>query len=255
MSRIKGAEMLLISFPRSGSHWLCYCLEYITKMYAPRGYRHDGWPAGPDDNPTPNNLLLINTHDLIKSQREAKLGDLEVLPHIMLIRNYKEVVLGSAFDPARPDHIEKINKYLDRFSQNIREHDEMTRRHPDRDLVIYYEDLILSPDSTLNAVIEWLARLRSMGDIPGYPPSTLVAHRSKTDMLSNLSELIQSISEHSDICASGYPARARDDVLHYSRRVIEKESGRAGLALLESLVHEKLGDVLFEKYVARYSGI
>jgi len=147
----KDFDFLLLSYPRSGSNWVRYCLEFLTKRPT----------VGPDNTITPlnqpfgsrlelgvnldQNYLLYRTHNLIKVKK----------PMILLIRNYKECVLrgfcmSKNLNTSKALGVAKSHSPI--FERNLRTFNNWSEDK----IVVYYEDLILNPEDTLKGILSFV---------------------------------------------------------------------------------------------------
>jgi hypothetical protein len=151
--------MILLAYPRSGSTWLRYCIEFLSK-------RPTGFPGAKSlgDNPVCEKIagmgvdlsakpILYKTHNL----KNFSKGYDEV---IFVVRDYKEVV------PRHYKSSQKKVSLLDMFNSHTRGSEnpmldyvkilEQYEKLERRKCLIYYEDLVTKPKETLMKIVEFL---------------------------------------------------------------------------------------------------
>ena len=164
----ENAKFLLLSAERSGNTWLRYCLEYIFKEPT-IGY-------GPEDDPllihfdmTP---LALKRHSW-NAYEEMDIGYKAYNKTILLIRDYKEIYFRRAcgsgisrdedgwwHDYAKSGlnirHfklcLQGDHSGLEEMTSNIKKYDYLNTPK----MVVYYEDLIESPEPTLKKIKDFI---------------------------------------------------------------------------------------------------
>lgn len=145
-------EPLLITYPRSGTHFLCYLLEFLSK-------KPTGGTIGDiliPRNSGENNFVVITTHKGFKVINDY-------YKVILLIRNYKECLLRNLKKHwnNRADHPERVKAFMEgvrndqaprSFMRNIEAFDE----HNAEKILIYYEDLVSNTAVEIHRLIDFL---------------------------------------------------------------------------------------------------
>jgi hypothetical protein len=149
----------LCSFPRSGNTWTRYCIEFLTKrptlekmgnrihLYnCPLGisFKH----LGTDLNKKP--VWKMHTIDWFNNKFPAYYPESEHL--ILLLRNYKEVIPRHCGN-LTVDMLKDSAHFQKYYFTNLRIYDSW---HPEKRLLIYYEDLINNPEQTLIELLNFL---------------------------------------------------------------------------------------------------
>lgn len=147
MAQYKGPKTLLLSYPRSGNTWMRYCLEYNTQRptfhrqnYDPRN-QPLGWLAG---------FEVDCTKPPIEKTHVLKVHDKNVDQLILLVRNPKEAIKRASKIHDLTEHFIKKEAL---YFENIAIYDSW---HPEKRLLIYYEDFITNPAETLQKVLAFL---------------------------------------------------------------------------------------------------
>jgi len=175
------AEFLLLSYPRSGSTWLRYCIEFITERptlgpdYHMLGFETPSKPIFLDKGAIPvvhshidspffkeyikNSPILLKRHEWLYEENKVKHSYKKV---ILLLRNYKEVMIRN--DPGLAERMEafKFNPSEDdtmknAFDANSGGYITLIRRYHEHEgykTIVHYEDLILKPKETLESLIK-----------------------------------------------------------------------------------------------------
>jgi|7_EtaG_2_1085326.scaffolds.fasta_scaffold00195_29 hypothetical protein len=154
-------EVLLLAYPRSGSNWLRYILEFIyckpTSSWEERLHPRDGSGNGntpifdttgkPRTRP-PYDPPRIEAAHYEKEDRTlphvyhehnvASIEDPERLPLIVLVRNYKECILRHTAPSPKNRFLLKVKDYWEDYYRSLKFYD----KHPGPKLLFYYEDLI-----------------------------------------------------------------------------------------------------------------
>ena len=159
-------KTILLSYPRSGSTWLRYCIEFLTKRLT-KGYDTPGVTMenglgrlvdiGVDCNKPP---IVYKRHG--HTPRERSFYDMDNDNLILLLRNYKECVVRH--------HIGKQNfeKMFYSQTQGYRNGSldyvgclQTYEAWRGKKLLIYYEDLISDPEPELEKVLNLLGADRT----------------------------------------------------------------------------------------------
>ena len=161
------AEFLLLSYPKSGSTWMRYCIEFLTErptFFRTPEPRDRLRVTGHIDSPffvefLTNEPIILKRHAWDEEEAKTKRAYKKI---ILLIRNYKEVALRNGaplpsghaaqteaglrsgwaqklVDPQ--DLLQLFQPYIDSI--------EKYHNHEGEKAIVYYEDLILSPKQTL----------------------------------------------------------------------------------------------------------
>lgn len=149
---------ILLSYPRSGSTWLRYCVEFLTG-FPTVGQNSDGTQGQsvfdrPMINKGRKDYVLTKRHSLYKKY-DKKNDSL-----ILLLRNYKECIprhnyrneisLDILRGSARGGKVNKKNR-VD-YVSNIQEWEKWNKNK----WIVYYEDLINDPENTLAGLLLFL---------------------------------------------------------------------------------------------------
>lgn len=157
-----GRKTFLLSYPRSGSTWMRYCLEYLTgrpTIYRPfLAYENNsplGWNAGFEiDWAKPPIEKMHNKREMKKQQYDSE-NDLLIL----IIRNPKEALSRQekqqlTFALLSKNAGTRSQQYApDTYFINIGIYDSWK---PENRLLIYYEDLLVKPAQTLTKALLFL---------------------------------------------------------------------------------------------------
>lgn len=145
----------ILAFPRSGSTWMRYCVEFLSK-------KKTGYPGSPNpgDNPISEIIngmgvdtnapsILYKTHNIKNfGPKQDKL--------IIIVRDYKEVI---------PRHL-GLDNLMEKFINSTRgmsnpgvdylkiveQYDQLESEK----LLVYYEDFISKPETELRRVLKFL---------------------------------------------------------------------------------------------------
>ncbi len=152
LANYHGPQTFLLSYPRSGNTWFRYCIEFLTQRPTFNPYYQDprnqpiGWQA---------HFTVDITKKPIKKTHRLSLESYnpDVDQVILLIRNPKECFGREKIYshlPITPTSLEIENQS---YFENIAYFDEWS---PHRKIIIYYEDLITDPETTLKRVLDFL---------------------------------------------------------------------------------------------------
>ena len=151
----------LLSYPRSGNTWLRYCIEFLTKRptlekqaevigryNCPLGFWLD---LGTDFERQP----IWKMHERFWMERSGTF-DPQRETLILLVRNYKEAITRQL---GRPLQLHLLQRYTGRWDDPHLYFDNLAlyhRWHPEKRLLLYYEDLITDPRNTLEQLLRFL---------------------------------------------------------------------------------------------------
>ncbi len=229
----------LVSYPRSGSHWLCYCLEYITATCIPRTYRSNKLPYK-----LSSRVIQFNHWGFPGiSYPENTRG-----PRILLLRNYKECIKSHSpaattrTHPRQKQRTGLLPPGMPEYIHNILIYEICV----DPKAIIYYEDLMLNPSAELEKIIKWLEPIISS---PG--------------MRERFDQLILSLDDHRSMCYEGYPTdkiHSGMDLLHHSSKMACGEPAEWDEIAYANWITgsrclnwpEQRTRSIFEKYLGRY---
>ncbi len=153
-------RIYLLSFPRSGNHWLRYCLQYLTGRqtfeHFPRGNfaQLKKWVEFTNETSMPieqNKEIIWKVHF---PYYFAFTGgyNLQNDKLIFLLRDYKECLIRqvspTVFDG---DFLAKYDVFL--YFQNLQFYCNWPQN---KKILIYYEDLIVKPEETLKRILNFL---------------------------------------------------------------------------------------------------
>ena len=140
----KKSKILLISYPKSGSNWVRYSIEFLTKRPTPGHFR----------------LILNKKNPLFERvhgyNTKLVMDDFDKI--ILLIRNYKECLISH-----RKQAFEKVKSIEDFFSLNCKQPPAWYMSNIEcfdcfngEKLLIYYEDLLIKPEIEIVKLINFL---------------------------------------------------------------------------------------------------
>lgn len=191
--KYNGPKTFLLSYPRSANTWMRYCLEYLTqrptfhKTHTDKRNQPLGWLANFEiDCAKPP---IEKTHVLEPGSFNKHVDKL-----ILIVRNPKEAIQRHEHQLNSKEHLTAKGRgklYFD----NIALFDSWD---PQNRILIYYEDLILAPKTTLEQVLFFLNE----------PPSKLDAFMK--DYAEHQKKAIQIYSESNSKAA---------DILFHSKRM------------------------------------
>ncbi len=153
------APVALLTYPHSGTQWLTYCVCQLT--YRPAYVLNEkmwDWNSSmlqlsPDQKKaafyhTHRPEFLTHVHEDFRKHQNGKL--------LIVLRNFKESLFR------RVDTAEKALRLVHRASKGEGDFYKLIRNlsyfqtfPPERRLLIYYEDLILSPKETLQSILNF----------------------------------------------------------------------------------------------------
>jgi len=241
------SNIYLIAYPRSGSNWLRYCFELITKR--PACSRESVWNTG-----ATGSELLFHLHRGDDYSLNTSLD--AVYPNILLLRNYKECVFSHMITAGYMGGFSQMNeivhKHCGDYVDLVRLHDHLSdNKHS---LVVYYEDFITNPKTTLEGVIQYLETMR--GQLQGTLPT-------QKEMQSNLIDLLDNFAHHRNECLEGY--RGTTPGTEYSGRALSslspnrsntrfysERSEGFNLKKVDTYVYNSIKHELYENYLIRY---
>jgi len=232
------AEFLMLSYPRSGSTWLRYCIEFITErptFFRVAGTDHIRVTKHID---TPFFEEFLSHEPIVLKRHEWNSKEAKVLKAynkiILLIRNYKEVSVraGQRGQPVRCPTVPPVSQsYIDLI--------EAYHNHEGEKTIIYYEDLLLTPKETLDSLMKWM-------QVP-------------KNYKHKLEQLMDKFDEHKDKCGKKYRSMSPNGDyktnticnkdIYFHTRCISKDA----LKLVDEDV-EKRCPYLFTLYLKRYKG-
>jgi len=175
--QISEVPVLMLNFPRCGSNFLNYCIEQIIgkRIWKHHGQSYPFWQK-------------------------------EVLPTIVIVRNYKECIPRQDGSYSKYD-LNIIKTYLqnnrptDGDANNVFDYISILKHYDtlddDKRLMIYYEDLLTNPKEELTKVIEFFESL----NIP----------------CNDVTEFFNNFESHSNASLGEYPAtqsRGKDLLFH-----------------------------------------
>lgn len=224
----KDFKHFLMSYPRSGSNWLRYCIEYLTK-YPTVGPLHKktklNQPFGSRCKigvGLEKEYILFRAHVTNRVTRKK--------PVILLLRNYKECIPRHALLPVNPnkkDVIRAFNEDLIKYTSLIKEYDTWQSKKT----LVYYEDLILSPDTELKKVLDFF----------GMPHTFLESFLNEYD-------------KHRKTSVEQYSKFVQKSQTKGDKNLLRYHSGAYDIELkkeLDNIIRKGLPG-LFDKYLSRY---
>ena len=143
----------LMSYPRSGSNWFRYCSEFLTKKPS----------IGPNHNQTVLNspfgsrleMGVDLSRDYILYRAHELEEGVEGKPLIILIRNYKECILRHTHRGSSGATLSQIKEVFSREKLMYLNVLRFYEKSKENKFIVYYEDLIKYPESTLRGVLEF----------------------------------------------------------------------------------------------------
>ena len=205
----------LVSFPRSGQHFLRYCISKFTQKQPVHVVAFHC-----KDRP----IYFTHNPDHIKEVAR----DCNRL--IVIVRNYKESLLrraksiGMTYDLATDRH------YIKNYAKIIRLYD--TWPH-DMRLLIYYEDLMLGPENELGRLLTFLDQPQDLLN------SFMVNYGFHKQQSLQIYHRLEG-------CHGGSYTKGNDLLFHSSERCEED------LHLIDEAMLSEIGSRLFDIYLARY---
>ena len=246
MNHPDSRNIYLMAYPRSGSNWVRYCFEFITKR--PACSRESVWDTG-----AAGEELLFHLHHGDDYNLSTSLD--AVYPNILLLRNYKECVyshmITGGYTGGFSQMNEMVHQHCGDYVDLVTLHDHLSdNKHS---LVVYYEDFVTSPKATLEGVVEYIETMREQlqGTLP-----------TQEEMQHNLLDLLDNFAHHRNECLGGYrgavPGTAhsghavssspqRSDTKFYSERSKSFDLKKVDTYVYNSIKHE-----LYENYLIRY---
>lgn len=139
------AKDYLVTAPRSGTHFMLYSLEYLTKRPWHVGGQKTTWKWF-DLGADPNNEHFIHTHNFLRTRYKQEEGDRMLL----IVRNYREAITRHFQDFDKT--LKNIEGNCDYFA-NLNTYEKWPE---DSRLLVYYEDLMKDPESHLRKILHFL---------------------------------------------------------------------------------------------------
>ena len=137
-------KIFLLSYPRSGNTFMRYCLEHLSTYSSVGGVGVD--------RPI---LQKESKNKIIKLHGPNDVSKTEKQPLILLLRDYKEYRVtfpkNMNYFQSLENAIKNGNKPYDYFI-NLKYYD----RYDGKKIIIYYEDLIVNFEKTMNEVLTFL---------------------------------------------------------------------------------------------------
>ncbi|MCB1111160.1 MAG: sulfotransferase domain-containing protein [Chlamydiales bacterium] len=226
------SRICLLRAPRSGSHWFFYCCNTLfgKNICKETGTILDKYPIKDGGNL----FIAHNPYDLHLDENNDRL--------ILLIRNYRECMLRE-FDT--PESVKKeilcqaecnaladdrswvLNLRKNHYFHNLRVYEHW---HPEKRMIVYYEDLLLNPESVLRQVAEFIGEKEKEQTIQAF--------------IDNLDEHIENSL---GIYEQTYHSHTRGKSLLYHTHRVGLEASYE----IDQLVIEYFPD-LVDKYLTRY---
>jgi len=147
----KGRKTFLLSYPCSGNTWTRYCLEYLTQRPTFNAWLVDrrnipiGWQANFEVN--------LDKAPILKAHRiETEKFDKDTDQLILIVRNPKEAIRRAEYQLDKKEHLSEEKKGKIYFD-NLATFDSWNSENR---ILIYYEDLITNPESSLEKLLLFL---------------------------------------------------------------------------------------------------
>ncbi len=224
----KDFKYLLLSYPRSGSNWLRYCVEFLTKEPT----------VGPEHLSTKLNqpygtrckIGVDLTLDYIIFRAHETNPDTYKKPLILLLRNYKECI---------PRHNllcqnSREEKVINVFIQGCTKYTKLLKwysNYKHKKTIIYYEDLISNPGLELEKLLKFLDRPTThlSSFIKNYED-----HKSK------------SVKQYSDYVQKSQTRGNKEQLIYHS-----KNYSKEALVKIDNVIQKDIPKV-FQQYLKRY---
>ena len=219
----------ILSYPRSGSTWIRYCLEFMTKRptvgsYSKHKKGHHSNVIGSLKNigvDLGKNPIFVRTHSP-KGIKDVS-GKL-----VFLIRNYKEVIIRhhNLKQEKNPKKLIKNNLIGLEQGSNYMDLISFFDNYNGEKLIIYYEDLIENPTETISILADFVCAEKKF-----------------------LSELLSNLEEHKKNSLSVYKKSETQGKRKTSHSSILSHQNKENLDLF---VRDNNAE-LYEKYLIRYA--
>lgn len=222
----ESAKALVLTYPRSGTHWFMHCVEYLTAD----DLEKQGNCGNVASVHTMHSLEMLESY-LGAAWQTSFDPDRDYL--ILLLRNYKESMLREFSDPKEVvQYIKNDHECLNfRFFQNLQNFDNWAE---DRKLLIYYEELLKFPERELTRFINFL-NLSNAG-LPMLMDG-FEEHKKKTIDIYN--------NKNMDIGFAGSVTEGKD-LLYHSKKVSLRD-----LKEIEAAARTR-APALYDKYLKRF---
>ena len=257
MNHPNSGNIYLMSFTRSGSNWLRYCFEFITKRRTQT--REESWNTGAFGRE-----LLFHLHE--ESEYNMNVGDVSNIPKIILVRNYKECVpshiqrsdyrwmqrapylsyrRAGIVDPVFSAYLQRYCRLLNTFEES---YDATLSLH------ICYEEFIEKPARSLAELIRYIDNIRS--ELSGYIPSL-------ETMTENMLELLENYRSHRLAALDTYRGK-KGGAAHSGDAMTSGKKGNSfhfycrwyfedELAIIDEETKSFVLSTAYEKYLQRYT--
>ncbi len=217
----------MLNYPISGSHWLGYCITQLTGAcfigVGPSGAYEGAGTLG----------YIGKTHG--QAPGWWKFFNVETDALIVLVRNYKECMVRQrklTFEAMREDCLGVQGTNVD-YIAILKRYDEMPE---DRRILIYYEDLMATPDREIIRVLRFLL---SFG---------------LSYYASDLSYFINTIEQHKERSRQAYntgvehtPCQTKGESIFHSKKLSQADKLK-----IDSFLRVNYPDI-FKKYLVRYA--
>jgi len=219
-------QNILVCYPRSGSTWLRYIIEYFTNKATMGGYNV---PLAVEQS-----ILKINTPSILTRKHE---WDNNWNPHntrvLLLVRNYKECIIRNMQD-IMPVGIEMLNnsivgnKYFNYILPIISFNDFDGKKQ-----LMYYEDLIQNLESEIKKMLSFFEFEISQTAIEEFIHNVSY-HKSKSIEIYN---------------TDYYSETGGATISHHANKLTRDQQ-----ILWDNVAHES-APVVYQKYLTRYKTI
>lgn len=215
----------LLSFPRSGNTWVRYCVEFFTKCSA---------VYNTTEIKITDNLLNDLNINLKISKTLLKMHAMNDLRFknscnfhklIILVRNPFEAIIRDIKNKDNNLVIKRTNKYM----HILQVYDKWQTER----LLIYYEDLVLKPKTTIIKILKFL----------------------KLD-ISAVNEFMQNYEKHKKICLEYYNKEESGSITRGDVKKLiyhSKSTSINNLNIVEEMLNKQYKN-LTKKYLIRYVG-
>lgn len=208
---------LLLSYPRSGNTWLRYCIEAITGK-STIGYTNE--EAASFDKKRILSFLPETDPILVKRHSPEDCDKL-----ILLLRNYKEVIIRHHNEGVKPEG-EEIFSHVPDYMNLIDFYDKFEKEK----LIIYYIDFIEKPRETLVNILYFLKEEYSVEKFENF---------------------FASFESHKSNCINIYAAHGHSytkgkETIFHSKSLSENDN------IIWDNIVRGVNPIIFDKYLTRY---
>ena len=225
VSKAKNVSFCVI-FPRSGNHWMQNCITLLTQTpissLAKKGLIRNRF----NDPINPRKPICFATH----FPKVIKNAPRDTNRLLIVVRNYKECLLRQAIACKRTFDLATDTDLMDLYASIIQCYDTW---HPDKRLLIYYEDLITKPAEAMHLVSQFFNGTESQYH----------QFMEKYEFYKKRSRNYYHRTQN----AAGGSMTGGNQVLYHSVSLTDEDK-----SALDQAIRQRLGDAIFDKYLSRY---